>query len=369
LLGGEGEAANSDDDDDDEDLEEIAEVLAAEDVRGQAARSQCASAFQRGPAKVPAVADLKGHDLIQWLQRPPPPLPKLVDQALVHTTRVEHRRLLRLLLEMSDKEKELPLTQAVLLCILRRRQKRKWRWSTTLKTMAATQGALHLLPLYHQGTYPITISTCPIWTSAMRTAGIRAREQLPKQPLAISPEQVQKTLDTCSNIITFTAILLSWHSAARPCDVLKLATADVTINTNATLTIRFRRGKSVRCRGPYSVHTGTLPTRHLTRLQNWISVRRSWLFPKDFTGALIKEQLRRSTGDTRMEQRSIRRGALQCLSKAPGMTDDILMLFSGHTKVATLKRYLDWGKSATHTKNQMCTAASQILVCPSARLL
>jgi hypothetical protein len=69
----------------------------------------------------------------------------------------------------------------------------------------------------------------------------------------------------------------------------------------------------------------------------------------------IKIALRRSHPE--LEQRSLRRGALQTLACAPGITDELLMEFSGHTRVATLRRYLNWGKAAPHLQQEMRRAA------------
>lgn len=359
-------ALDSEADDDEEDLEEIiADLSAADDEQ----RALCTAAFCRTTAKVPAVVELKGQDLVDWVSRPPPHLPSIILDKLVPSTRAEHRRLLNSFKDMQPATRQLPLTMAIICTLLQRRKAKGWRWSTTLKNFAATQGAAHLLPLYHQNTHPINLAQCVMWTSAVASAGQRAREELPNQPLAITPEQTTRVLDRCNNIVTFSAILLSWHSAARPCDILKLARADVSINENKTLSIRFRRGKGVRCRGPYTVHTGTVPQRHLDRLSRWLNERRSWLFPKEYKGATIKETLRTLTGIKELEQRSLRRGSLQCLSRAPGMTDEVLMLFSGHLRLSTLKRYLDWGRIAAHTQRMMTQAAGRTLVPPRAELI
>jgi hypothetical protein len=40
-----------------------------------------------------------------------------------------------------------------------------------------------------------------------------------------------------------------------------------------------------------------------------------------------------------------------------GTAEDTLMLFSGHTTVATLRRYLNWGMIGSHKKGAMHNAA------------
>jgi hypothetical protein len=51
----------------------------------------------------------------------------------------------------------------------------------------------------------------------------------------------------------------------------------------------------------------------------------------------------RTAVNKQMENRSLRRGALQCLAKA-GASIPTLLSFSGHSQVNTLKRYLDFGR-------------------------
>ena len=67
--------------------------------------------------------------------------------------------------------------------------------------------------------------------------------------------------------------------------------------------------------------------------------------------------LRRVSHD--LENRSIRRGALQALANA-GTPEDVLLLFSGHTNVVTLRRYLGWGSIGTAKRTTMTTAAAAL---------
>lgn len=198
----------------------------------------------------------------------------------------------------------------------------------------------------------------------MRAAGIKAREELPKQPTPATWQEVTKVLDSEKSLPAFAAILLAWLTCARTGCVLQLSTEDVVINPNHTLSVRFRKGKSVRARGPYCVHTTVIPPRYRKRLIKWLAQRRHSLFTGAITGPDIKLALRRV--NPQLEQRSLRRGALQQLATFPGITDATLMEFSGHTQVATLRRYLSWGTAAAHLRTTMQAAAAP-LTTPSIR--
>jgi integrase len=165
---------------------------------------------------------------------------------------------------------------------------------------------------------------------------------------------VVKAIEQEPVLQTQVAMILSWFTAARCGCVLQLHAVDVEL-TDTGLSVRFRRGKSVRVRGPYTVHTPRLPEQLANKIRSWLEERagRS-LFPST-KGVGIKLALRRAHPE--LEQRSLRRGALQTLACAPGMTDALLMEFSGHTQVTTLRRYLNWGKVATHLRTEMVKAA------------
>jgi len=58
-----------------------------------------------------------------------------------------------------------------------------------------------------------------------------------------------------------------------------------------------------------------------------------------------------------LELRSIRKGALLHMA-AKGVTPEEMILFSGHTSVKTLRRYLNWGVADKATANRARVAAS-----------
>jgi len=308
-------------------------------------------------ASLPAVAALRGSDLVALLKQPTPPMPRLAAEGLVATTRAEHLRTLRLLSDMPPRLQNLPLSAAIITFVTSLASSRRWRHTTRLKKLATAQGALTLLPLYR--TAPaITLSTCPTWRQAMRAAGIKAREELPRQPKPATAAEVTQAIAKEPSLPTAAAIIVAWHTAARVGCVLQLDAEDVLLNSDRSISVRFRRGKSVRARGPYTVHTGPLPRQHFDRLLRWHARRRHSLFKTSTTGAEVRTALRRINPE--LEQRSLRRGSLQALAQSPNITDEVLMLFSGHTQVSTLRRYLSWGVAARHTQKVMSAHAPAI---------
>ncbi len=196
----------------------------------------------------------------------------------------------------------------------------------------------------------------------MRAAGRKAREELPTQPKAASWAQVEAALRATRCINTSAAILLAWQTAARVGCVAQLRRNDVILHeADNSLSVTFLRGKGALMRQQaYTVHTPPIPSVWVQLLKSFLDGATGSLFPTPTDwGAKVRVALR--AVDASLEQRSLRRGALQALALAPGMTDAVLLLFSGHSSVLTLRRYLNWGVKAAHTRTEMMATAGTAL--------
>ena len=309
------------------------------------------------PGLATDAAQLRGHHLETILQQPHL-LPPLSKGGLQPTTIRGHRKALHWLTEVPLDLRHAPLPVAILGMVNRQRQQRHWKWSTTTTKMATIQGALALLPVYAtiQGhTQPILLRHAPAWTLALKAAARKAREQQGRQPKAATDNHVKRVLrNTNIDKKTRAIILLSWLTAARVGDALKLRACDITI-INHHLTVTWHEGKTVAKRGPYTVTT-TIPSEFLSLLTETLAPRQGnqAAFPT-VTGKAVKIALR--TADPNLEQRSLRRGALQLLA-ASGLPLETVMLFSGHTTAQMLLRYLGYGRMAKANINAMIQAAN-----------
>lgn len=250
------------------------------------------------------------------------PLTKL---GLVKGTRQGRQRALNWIIQQDNLD-NWEIEPALLETIARQRRARRWKWSTTLRGMAAMQGALK-----HYG---VELNT-PNWRLAVRGVAIKSREERPRQALPATTAMVQVVIDTATPRVA-AAVALAWMTCARPGCISQLQPEDVALNHDGMIAVTFRRGKAVRSRGPYTVHT-KLP-------QNWRALIRSQLEqqnPFRTKPREIREALR--VAEPRLEQRSLRRGALQTLARS-GVPEEDLLHFSGHTTAAMLRRYLEWGQ-------------------------
>lgn len=307
--------------------------------------------------EVPMVTLMTGRDLKMLSLLTPLPRKDETWLGFAKATSDEHLNGLKLF--ASNVREEDQLVHALIEALERLRVTREWRWSTTLKRATSLQGALAILPLYFKGSVPIYLKKCPVWVKHLSHFSKRAKEEAPKQAKPTSAEQVQEAIGLFKkkNVAIAVALMLGWLTAARLGCILQLQKEDVRIDKNR-FSVTFKRGKGVRLRGPYTVYSIPLPDQWMEIWREYIKTRNVKLFSESVTGCKLKEALREV--DPELEQRSIRRGALQTMAEF-GTEEDTLMLFSGHTQVSTLRRYLNWNQINRRTESLMGTTAEPLI--------
>jgi hypothetical protein len=231
-----------------------------------------------------------------------------------------------------------------------------------LRSMAELQGALKNLDVA-RGIPPILLSRSAEWIAAIRGVAALARSERPRVPKAATAQQVLLAITQENSLNTRRLLALTWLACGRTGDIRQLAAADVGVTimpdeSSATITLTFRAGKTVARRGPFSLHT-RLQCEWLAPLHfaSWAALAdtNNWVPSlKQSTTQDVLRALRRVDGD--LENRSLRRGALQRLASC-GVPEELLLEFSGHTSVSTLRRYLAWGAIGTHKRQAMVSAA------------
>ena len=325
------------------------------------------SDFLRSGTIPPGVADLKGGSLVtlEVYRSRPPHIPTEAWSGLVNETRAEHRRLLQRVQAMPPELHALPLDLALLHLLRRMAQEspKGWAPSTLHKKHASMQGAMSALPLYTNSPHPIHLARSPTWRSALSSLSKGTKEFAAREPVAASAEELFSVLPK-ANATTASALALTWVTAARLGCVLQLNAGDITLTPGLSptdswrLVANFRRGKGVLFRGPYSVHT-LMPPEQAKILRNLQAPLRSdaRLFPtptQTHKAALTALRARNPL----LEVRSLRRGALQCLALTT--PEELLLNFSGHTNVRTLRRYLGWGRVVGRVAQETTAAARHL---------
>lgn len=265
---------------------------------------------------------------------------------LTLSTRTTHAKLIRALEEEADETlQEMPLAEATLVS-LSRRAKDRWAAVTLLKNAVQTQAALASLPLYRPTMMQIRLQASPSWRQAVKRMQKEARQSaMVRPPCSMLPTQHERGFATAPSVAMKAFLAMAWRSCARYGDITGLHVEDIEIADDNRARLTFRRGKAVTWRGPYSVHLALTQQeaaavkQHIAQLR---ADRTKRLFADNMATAAMKHL---KTIDDKLTQRSSRRGALQLL--ATTMTAVQLMQYSGHTNVATLRRYLAWGAVPT----------------------
>ena len=307
---------------------------------------------------LPVVAQMKGSELVELLAAPKAQVPEWAQDALVASTRQTHMRMLRLARSIPSDLLQAPVATALSEMLSRLRSEKKWSWATSLKNLASTQGALQLLPMYLRVPHGISLKQDTIWQQTMQATARRAREEIPRKPKAMTVDVMMATLAAEKDAQKQAALVMMWFTAARVGCILQLHREDITMHSDTSMSVTFRRGKGVKLRGPYTVHTTAIGRGNMEIITKWMptSGRIFTIKPADMlpTFRLV---------DKTLEAKSIRRGSLQAMVQH-GVPVDTLMLYSGHTCEKTLLRYLDWGHAAGNQRSRMHDAGRALQQSP-----
>eukprot|EP00796_Vickermania_ingenoplastis_P009281 gene9281-biopygen6604 len=250
---------------------------------------------------------------------------------------------------------------------------RHWKWSTQTSAMSNLKAELLNLPLYTDQTAPIDLDPYPEWKAAMRTVTQLHNEEIPEPPPPNTRAEFENTRrELRGHPPARLYRTMTWVFAARSCDIGQLRPSDVVFNDEApnpaTPTVRvslsLRRGKAARLRGPYPL-ASHLPREEASVLQQILGRKgpNQLLFsPLTETKDQVRTALRRV--NQRLQLPSVRKGTTQLLAEN-ARTDQEVMRLTGHTRVATLQRYTQYGRHPTGEAVTAQVAAGLILLGPS----
>lgn len=277
-------------------------------------------------------------------------LTPVVLKGLARSTRLAHRRILKKIREVFQEPKEdsgISISRWLLETLEEEGKKRNWQGSTMATYMGSCQGALANLPIYFKDVPPVLLRHCPEWTLGLKGAGNAAKGGLANQAQIVTPEIMEKAIKEEPVLAVRAALEVAWVTAGRGGDIVKLRATDIEClqdEKNPRTRVRFVIGKTASSQ-PYTIVSAPLSK----EAQGYVSGRReamsqegektAWLFP-GIDGSMLKIALRR-VGE-KLEQRSIRRGAIQFLAGLD-LSDSELMNYSQHKSIETLRRYLEWG--------------------------
>jgi hypothetical protein len=343
------------------DIGEVVDMAARHSMSDEAATIlNVDSSYQKPPVAAGQINGAQLRDLLRLPTIATADRPQLVNQALVPSTVSEHNRMLTKLQDMPESCHRLPLPIAIATYLWQESVQHQWKPTTLFKYLCTAQGALRILPLYRASSPSLILSNDPIWSMVMRGARQAAVEHIPAQPKAATHNDIIKALKATTGFYkkhVRVIIMLAWLTTSRLGCIRKLKSEDFHFNaTKKTMDITFRRGKGVRARKQaYTVTTLIMGQEWWKEIVNYVKERPGFLFPASLKDSAITTPLKKAG----IEQRSIRRGALQAMA-ADKVAPETLMNFSGHTSINTLNRYLDFGKKRADLSSTSTAAARSL---------
>ncbi len=345
---------------------------------------QCGAVFRCSQVPRPHLAALKGD---AFMNLPLHPIESLPSKNTVHAFRQHHpftlapqqwlsgktievrRRHLQALhmvktALMETRFAQTPLANAIVTVLRERARARYWKASTLVREMGNLAGAISDLPLYSRSPIGFKLGEAAHFAEAMRSAEQLANAEMIGSQPAATIEEMLSAVAWAPDVATKVALALTWCTAGRVGDVLKLQRQNIKLDadflTNGRTHLTFSRGKGAQLVQPYTVPTICIEEwRTLVHRFMQGMMPTEWVFPggtKTF-GPLTNAALR--TVNPEYTVRAIRRGALQAMAAA-GETDATLMLFSGHKSVDTLHRYLNWGAASAARTTDAFAAAQNL---------
>lgn len=268
--------------------------------------------------------------------------------ALSEQTRREHRRWLVRLKNAPPELLNAPLAVGVVEIATRLAHERRWANSTLASKLAAAATALLQLPLYSSSCRGYDIRQDPFYASAKASAikcgRVGARIAPPLS--ATQVQQLAKSLPPDAWLL----LQVAWWAAARVGDARQVNPVDIEFTPSSKsedalkMVVGFKKGKGAHFWGPYHIHS-VVPRDMARAIEEAVRARKK-AGATTLVDTTAQRTLSRAIQDVCGAQytlRSVRRGAIVEAAES-GVTDEDLMLLSGHARKDTLMRYLGWGK-------------------------
>lgn len=300
-------------------------------------------------------AGLKGSDFITivlW----DPETPYLKDPAALHanvpTVVLQHLKSLKEL-QVRIKENphllEMSLADAALyhMSMKVKEASTKPVPATVFRWLTAMDGAMSKIGKYALNfNGRIKMKESAVWTAALKSWDHLSKQTQPTCLPAATAQDIKKAMDLQVDQQIRFFILLLWLMAARKGDVAHVQTKNVDLRPDGRLTVFMQEGKGVHARqGMYHIPTNC-PPEWQESLKSFLNKHKAdkYLFRKSLaTSAEVLQAIR--LVNENLSIRAVRRGAAQAMAKDTSVSEETIMKITGHKRVETLHRYLNWDKT------------------------
>lgn len=234
-----------------------------------------------------------------------------------------------------------------------------WLPQTYFRELTLLEGAMKNLGrfLANNADISIQLTASAQWRAAKKAWSKMALQHQPIHQSAATFADIKAALNETADTQIRAFLMLLWLLCARKGDIAKLQLKAVSIEPSGRINAGIRQGKGVAARKGLYQLTSHCPPEWMQELQDFLVAPRppgaKYLFRKALgENSDINNALR--TANASLSTRSVRRGAIQTMAMDPRVDEATLMKLSGHKRVETLHRYLDWDRinERSHFKAQ-----------------
>jgi integrase len=188
----------------------------------------------------------------------------------------------------------------------------------------------------------------------VREAKLELMAHPPKQAKPLTSDEVQRILSRCQDLEMYAVTEIMWKTASRLTSVTQLMTQDVKETDNNTISMTFRRGKTILASGPY-----TLWARVSNETLRYIRSQREHGLEQLFqrTAQQLYAPMHKLLQGYQV--RSFRRGAVQQMASTD-VTLEELRLVTRHVSDQSLYRYLNFGEESLSERRKMLAMTDKL---------
>lgn len=188
----------------------------------------------------------------------------------------------------------------------------------------------------------------------VREAKLELMAHPPKQAKPLTSDEVQRILSRCQDLEMYAVTELMWKTASRLTSITQLMTQDVKETDSNTISMTFRRGKTILASGPY-----TLWARVSNETLRYIRSQREHGLEQLFqrTAQQLYAPMHRLLQGYQV--RSFRRGAVQQMASTD-VTLEELRLVTRHVSDQSLYRYLNFGEESLSERRKMLAMTDKL---------
>jgi len=248
---------------------------------------------------------------------------------------------------------------------------RRTSWQTMVTRMRSIIGAFAMLPVYASTSILIRPNRFPLFSKMMDTARRKSVEQPGRRPAAATLDDVRAALPHIQEKRFQWLLIVSWFTSSRPTyDTVYVMKDDFVIDSNGLGVVTFKRSKTARSLGEYSIPINISDPAMLKIVRDYhASVTGDFMIPLPMSKESKEVEPKIATVVNRaivsalrkvrpeLELKSLRRGTIQRLGQLDDMDDEKIRLYSKHVQDKSLKTYLN-GERILHSAQRQARLAA-----------